>query len=89
MVYEDFVDAYEETVLQILDYLHIPTPEKLALGEKHALKKQANEQSEEWLQRYYQFKQLDRQDINTVQENAAQRYIQANVLPRNLGEVNW
>ena len=57
VVYEDFVDAYEETVLQILDYLHIPRPEKLALGRARTLKKQANEQSEEWFQRYYQLKQ--------------------------------
>lgn len=57
VVYEDFVDSYEETALQILDYLHIPVPENLALGKERVLQKQTNAQSEEWLQRYYQFKQ--------------------------------
>jgi len=58
VVYEDFVDAYEETVLQIFDYLHILVPEHLIFGERK-LKKQANEQSEEWVQRYYQVQQKE------------------------------
>jgi trehalose 2-sulfotransferase len=56
VVYEDFVDSYEETALQILEYLQIPLPEQLVFAER-VLKKQANEQSEEWVQRYYQMKQ--------------------------------
>lgn len=56
VVYEDFVDTYEETALQILDYLHIQAPENLVFGERQ-MQKQANEQSEEWLQRYYEVKQ--------------------------------
>jgi LPS sulfotransferase NodH len=67
VVYEDFVDAYEETVLQILDYLRIPALEKLALGGEHTVKRQANEESEEWLQRYYQLKQQDSQGTRTMQ----------------------
>jgi SagB-type dehydrogenase family enzyme len=87
VVYEDFVDAYEETALQILDFLQIPRmPAKVELAGERTLKKQANEQSEEWLQRYYQIKQRDRQDIHTV---AAQRYIQANVQPPDPREVDW
>src|SRR5204862_6660701 len=58
VVYEDFVDTYEETACQILDYLQIPVPEQLIFGER-SLKKQANEQSEEWVQRYYGMKQKD------------------------------
>ena len=64
VVYEDFVDAFEETIWQILDFLHIPRPERLALGKEHTLQKQANEQSEEWLQRYYQLKQQKERDID-------------------------
>jgi LPS sulfotransferase NodH len=56
VVYEDLVQTYEETALQILAYLQIPVPEKLVFGER-ILKKQADELSEEWVQRYYQLKQ--------------------------------
>ena len=58
VVYEDLVNAYEETALQILDYLQISVPEKLVFGERK-LQKQADGQSEEWLQRYYQLKQQE------------------------------
>jgi LPS sulfotransferase NodH len=53
VVYEDFVNAYEETALQILEYLQIPFPKDLVFGERQ-LQKQANAQSEEWLQLYYE-----------------------------------
>lgn len=56
VVYEDFVNAYEETACQTLNYLQIPIPEQLTFGERK-LQKQANEQSEEWVQRYYEMKQ--------------------------------
>jgi len=59
VVYEDFVDAFEETIQHILDFLHIPRPARLALGKELTLQKQANNQSEEWLQRYYQLKQQE------------------------------
>ncbi len=58
VVYEDFVDTYEETVSQILAYLQIPLPAQLVFGERK-LKKQTNEQSEEWVQRYYEMKQKE------------------------------
>jgi trehalose 2-sulfotransferase len=58
VVYEDFVDAYEETALQMLDYLQIPYPKDLVFGERK-MQKQANAQSEEWLQCYYEFKQQE------------------------------
>ena len=59
VVYEDFVDAFEETIQQILDYLHIPRPKRLALGKERTLQKQTNGQSDEWLQRYYHLKQQE------------------------------
>jgi len=58
VVYEDFVDAYEETALQMLDYLQIPHSKDLVFGERK-MQKLANEQSEEWLQRYYELKQKE------------------------------
>lgn len=51
VVYEEFVGAYEPTVLEILQYLNIPIPENLVLEEPH-MKKQADTLSEEWVQRY-------------------------------------
>ncbi|HLG63328.1 MAG TPA: Stf0 family sulfotransferase [Ktedonosporobacter sp.] len=55
VVYEDFVQNYQETLQQILDYLHIPLLKNLAFAEQR-LKKQADEQSEMWVQRYYELK---------------------------------
>ena len=55
VVYEDFVASYEETVSQILDYLHIPAPTDLGFS-KRSMQKLSNEQTEEWVQRYYQMK---------------------------------
>lgn len=52
VIYEDFVSAYEETVLSILNYLGISRPEHLAFGERK-LKRQADALSDEWVQRYY------------------------------------
>lgn len=55
VVYEDFVSSYEETALRILDYLHIPYPADLVFRER-LMKKQANRQTEEWVERYYEMK---------------------------------
>lgn len=55
-VYEDFVDAYEETARMILDFLGVQAPGALVFGERR-LKKQANARSEEWVQRYREEKQ--------------------------------
>ena len=51
VVYEDFVEAYEETAQCILDYLGIECPNGLTFGERR-LKKQADALSDEWVQRY-------------------------------------
>jgi trehalose 2-sulfotransferase len=52
VVYEDLVEAYESTVLAILRYLEIPFTEGMAVAPPR-LKKQADEVSEEWVQRYH------------------------------------
>jgi trehalose 2-sulfotransferase len=62
IVYEDFVGTYEETALQVLDYLRIPVSGPLVFGER-TLKKQANEQTEEWVQRYYEMKQKEKREL--------------------------
>lgn len=61
VVYEDFVDAYEETALQLLDYLHIPVPQNLSFVARRLIK-QANDQTEDWVRQYHQMKQ--RQEIS-------------------------
>lgn len=51
VVYEDFVEAYEETAKHILDYLAIESPNGIPFGERR-LKKQADPLSDEWVQKY-------------------------------------
>ena len=55
VVYEDFVQNYEETARQVLAYLRISEPEDLVFSARK-LQKQSNEQSEEWLQQYYRLR---------------------------------
>jgi LPS sulfotransferase NodH len=56
IVYEDAVESYEKTVLTVLNYLEIPLPESLSLGQ-HKLQKQADELNEKWTDRYQEIKQ--------------------------------
>ena len=56
VVYEELVEAYEETALRILDYLNIPFPEDLVFGERR-LQKQADALNEAWVENYLQIKQ--------------------------------
>ncbi|MCP5099653.1 MAG: hypothetical protein GY943_29215 [Chloroflexi bacterium] len=51
VTYEDFVDTYEATTKEILDYLEITYREPLRFGQRR-LKKQADALSEEWVQTY-------------------------------------
>jgi LPS sulfotransferase NodH len=51
LVYEEFVEAYEATTLQVLQYLQIPVPQGLTITAPR-LRRQSDIQSEEWVQRY-------------------------------------
>jgi trehalose 2-sulfotransferase len=51
VVYEDFVTGYETTAEEIIEYLGIPHPEQIEFGKRH-LRKQADELTEEWVQKY-------------------------------------
>ena len=53
--YEDFVLKYEETTIQILKYLRISETERIQFEAKR-MKKQADEESEQWVQRYQYLK---------------------------------
>lgn len=55
VVYEDFVRQYEETTIQILDYLNIPEIEEVTFAPRR-MKKQADGESDQWVQFYYQLK---------------------------------
>jgi LPS sulfotransferase NodH len=50
--YEDFVEHYEETVLNIMRYLHVPVPREAQFAPR-LLRKQADAESEEWVQHYH------------------------------------
>lgn len=56
VVYEDLVPKYEETAIQILEYLNIPVPERLMFAERY-LQRQTDAVSEEWVERYQELKQ--------------------------------
>jgi len=51
VVYEEFVNAYEDTAKEILKYLGIYHQEDLKFDERQ-FKKQADELTDEWVQRY-------------------------------------
>jgi LPS sulfotransferase NodH len=56
VVYEELVEAYEQTALDILEFLHVAYPEKMMFGERR-LQKQSGPLNEEWAERYIQIKQ--------------------------------
>lgn len=53
--YEDFVNTYEQTAIDVLKFLSIPIPEKITFAPK-ILKKQADAVSEQWFEWYNQQK---------------------------------
>jgi LPS sulfotransferase NodH len=50
-VYEDFAPRYEETALELLDFLSIPRPADLEFGPRR-MTRQADALNEEWLEQY-------------------------------------
>ncbi len=51
IVYEDFINNYEETVIKILEYLEVPGIDKVNIAPPY-YEKLADELSEEWVQRF-------------------------------------
>ena len=51
IVYEDFVEAQEQTVREVLDAIGVDAPADLAMPSQ-VLDRQADERSEEWVERY-------------------------------------
>lgn len=56
VVYEELVDAYEQTALNILDHLKIPYPSNLEFRERQ-LQRQANALNDAWVEMYLQMKE--------------------------------
>ena len=56
VIYEELVEAYEETALRILAYLNIPIHTQLVFGERR-LQKQADSLNEAWVEKYIEMKQ--------------------------------
>ena len=59
VVYEDLVEAYEETALRILDYLNVPFPKDLVFGERR-MQKQADALNDLWVEKYIAMKEQAR-----------------------------
>ncbi|MBK9710390.1 MAG: sulfotransferase family 2 domain-containing protein [Kouleothrix sp.] len=55
ITYEDLVRDQAATARQVLDYLQVPAPGDLAIGQPR-YKKQADGLSEQWVQRYHELK---------------------------------
>ena len=51
IVYEDFVSAQEETIRVVLNFLGVSVPDTFALPQRR-MRRQADDLSEEWVQRY-------------------------------------
>ena len=54
VVYETFVDSYEETLRAVLDSLGIEVPAELVLDAPR-MSRQANAESDAWVEQYHQF----------------------------------
>jgi LPS sulfotransferase NodH len=58
VIYEELVQTYNATACQVLKYLHIPKPANLVEASPH-MKRQADEISEEWVERYQKLKRTE------------------------------
>jgi LPS sulfotransferase NodH len=87
--YEDFVECYEETALNVMRYLHIPLPEHIYFKPRR-LQKQADSLSEEWVQRYHDLKKRKgfhqiAASFNTLFLPHVRMIPSLNILPDGLG----
>jgi trehalose 2-sulfotransferase len=55
VVYEEFVDAYKESVLRLLEDIGVSVPEDFIV-EEPKMKRQADTLSEEWVSLYHEYK---------------------------------
>ena len=65
VIYEGFIEDYEQTALRILDALKIPYPRDLQFGERR-LQKQADALNDLWVEQYLTMKKQTCQDGHSV-----------------------
>lgn len=72
VVYEEWTLDPQRTVLDILQYLHIPIPKNLVVAEPN-MQRQADELSEEWVQRYHQIeREQEQRQVNPTPTHSFQ-----------------
>lgn len=54
VIYEEFVDNYEKTIRNVLEFIDVEGWNAIEIGEK-ALRKQADEENEKWAEAFYNF----------------------------------
>jgi LPS sulfotransferase NodH len=59
--YESFVDSYSETISRVLDFLGVPR--KQAVAATPRLRRQADQESREWANRYHEWKAGGRSEV--------------------------
>jgi LPS sulfotransferase NodH len=65
VVYEDFVDRYEQVIREILDYLQIPALNRIRFGPRK-LRKMADDLNEEWVQQYREKREHIEEDCDRI-----------------------
>jgi trehalose 2-sulfotransferase len=68
VVYEEFVDAYEETVRAVLQHLAIEVPKDFVIAPP-PMARQADAETDAWVERYYQLMDERRRDADTTDDH--------------------
>ena len=75
VVYEQFVERYEETTRAILDFLGIHVPEHQNFSVRPKLKKMADALNEDWVRRYHEIKVQQPADNARIRQRLAQWFV--------------
>jgi LPS sulfotransferase NodH len=67
VVYEDFVDAYEDTVSAVLQHLSIEVPKDFAVAAP-LMARQADAETDAWVERYYQVMEERSRDVEMTSD---------------------
>lgn len=75
VIYEELVHDYEQTAIDILNFLDIPYPETIEFGERR-LQKQADELSEKWVTQYHKIERA-KLSLITTSWSKLRRYVRS------------
>lgn len=70
VVYEDFIESYDDTVNAILDYLRIPVPANHTFAPPR-LQKMADATNEDWVQRYNEMRTSKAENTSSIHRRLA------------------